>query len=221
MGVTILFLAAVAGIAFWWLAQQGLTTKPWLEEGVAGDLPGASTPSLPAAKLGLCVFLAVAGSLFALFISAYLMRRHMMDWSPLPVPRVLWLNTGVLALSSAALEWARRAERRGRPDGARAGLVAGGVLALVFVAGQLLAWRQLAAAGYLLAANPANSFFYLVTAVHGLHVLGGLVALGVTTARAWRHDAAGRLRLGIDLCALYWHFLLVAWLALLMLLLHG
>ena len=71
-------------------------------------------------------------------------------------------------------------------DGVRDGLLAGGVLALAFLAGQLLAWRQLDAAGYFLASNPANSFFYLLTAVHGLHVLGGLVALARATAKVWR-----------------------------------
>lgn len=218
MSVTLLFLLAVGAIIAWWLSQQGLATKPWLEEGVPADLPGTGAPALPAAKLGLGVFLAVAGSLFALFISSYLMRRHMGDWSAPPVPRLLWLNTGVLVASSAALQWSLVAARREQAQEMRTGLLAGGALALVFLAGQLLAWRQLAAAGYFLATNPATSFFYLVTAVHGLHVLGGLVALAATTAKAWRAETAGQVRLSVDLCALYWHFLLVAWLALLMLL---
>ena len=129
------------------------------------------------AKIGLGVFLAVAGSLFALFSSAYLMRMHMgTDWRRCRCRALLWLNTGVLVASSVALHRAQVAARRGRMDGVRDGLLAGGVLALAFLAGQLLAWRQLDAAGYFLASNPANSFFYLLTAVHGLHVLGGLVA---------------------------------------------
>ncbi|MFX5494500.1 cytochrome c oxidase subunit 3, partial [Acinetobacter baumannii] len=78
--------------------------------------------------------------------------------------------------------------------------------------GQLLAWRQLSAAGYWLAANPANTFFYLLTALHGLHVAGGLAALGRVTVRAWRGSDAGRLALSVELCATYWHFLLVIWL---------
>ena len=134
----------------------------------------------------LGVFLAVAGSLFALFGSAYMMRMHMAtDWRPLPLPGLLWLNTGVLIASSAALQWSWMAARRGRVEGMRAGLLAGGALALAFLAGQLAAWRQLDAAGYFLASNPANSFFYLITAVHGLHMLGGLAALGRTAGRMW------------------------------------
>jgi cytochrome c oxidase subunit 3 len=214
MGAVLLFLAVIGGIAAWWLSQQRLMAKPWLEEGIIGEtsVTGASSPS--AAKIGLGVFLAVVGSLFALFISAYFMRMHMGDWRPLPAPKLLWLNTGVLVLSSAALQWAQIAAKRDKIDKVRAGLFAAGLLAFAFLAGQLLAWRQLSAQGYFLAANPANAFFYLITAVHGLHLLGGLVALGGTATRAWRSDTVAPLRQSIELCAIYWHFLLLVWLVL-------
>ncbi|MGH9580108.1 MAG: cytochrome c oxidase subunit 3, partial [Terriglobales bacterium] len=211
MNIAFLFLAVMAGIAAWWLARQRLTAKPWLEAGPIGDT-GAS--SLPSAKIGLGVFLAVAGSLFALLISAYSMRMEMGEWRPASPPKLLWLNTGALILSSGALQWARVAARRGRMDGVRAGLLAGGVFTLVFLAGQLVAWRQLDAAGYYLTANPAAAFFYLITGVHGLHLLGGLVALGRTLDKAWQGVAAGTVRLSVDLCATYWHFLLFVWLVL-------
>src|SRR5260370_21266978 len=111
MSAIVLFGAGRAGLAGWWLSQQGLTAKPWLEEGVTADLREHSTSSLPPAKIGLGVFLAVVGSLFALFISAYSMRMTMVDWRALPVPRLLWFNTGVLVLSSVALHWAYLAAR--------------------------------------------------------------------------------------------------------------
>jgi len=213
--VTILFLAVVAVIAGWWLSHQGLMTKPWLEAGPTGDVAGTGASPLPAAKVGLGVFLAVVGSLLTLFVSAYVMRMHMAhDWTPLPEPNLLWLNTGVLVLSSVALQRARTAARRGQLDAVRAGLLAGGASALAFLAGQLLAWQQLTEAGYFLASNPANAFFYLITAVHGLHLVGGLVALARTTAKAWRGVAADELGLSVELCATYWHFLLLAWLLL-------
>src|SRR3979490_1710282 len=87
MSAIILFMAGIAAIAGWWLSQQGLGAKPWLEEGVAFDFREESTSSLPPAKIGLGVFLAVVGSLFALFISAYSMRMSMVDWRALPVSR--------------------------------------------------------------------------------------------------------------------------------------
>jgi cytochrome c oxidase subunit 3 len=212
VSITILFLAVIATIVAWWLSQQRLTAKPWLEEGPIGDVPGTGASSLPAAKIGLGVFLAVVGSLFALLIGAYSMQMNMADWRPLPAPKLLWLNTGMLILSSVALQWAQVAAHRGQMDGVRAGLLAGGASALAFLAGQLLVWQQLTAAGYFLATNPANAFFYLITGIHGLHLLGGLVALGRTTDKVWRDFEVDQVRLSVQLCALYWHFLLLVWL---------
>lgn len=216
MSAIILFLAVIAVIAGWWLSQQRLTAKPWLEEGPIGDFSDTGAMTWPAAKVGLGVFLAVAGSLFTLFISAYSMRMNAADWRALPVPSVLWFNTGVLVLSSVALQGAYVAARRDNMDGVILGLLAGGALAITFLAGQLLAWQQLRIAGYFVASNPANSFFYLITAIHGLHLTGGLVALGKTTAKVWQHGAGtAEVRLSVELCAIYWHFLLLVWLVLL------
>ncbi|MBZ9760301.1 cytochrome c oxidase subunit 3 [Mesorhizobium sp. CA8] len=212
MSVILVFLLVIAGFAGWWLSHQRLTAKPWLEQGVAGDFVGFDRSSLPTAKIGLGVFLAVVGCLFSLFTSAYFMRMGLSDWQPLPLPRLLWLNTGVLALSSVALQCAVVAARRGQVDTVRLGLATAGLTALAFLAGQLIAWRQLTEDGYLLASNPANSFFYLITAMHGLHILGGLVGLGRTSAGAWNGTQRERLRLSVELCAMYWHFLLFVWL---------
>src|SRR5437667_3294805 len=218
MSAIILFMAGIAAIAGWWLSQQRLGAKPWLEQGVTVDLREEGPPSLPAAKIGLGVFLAVVGSLFALFVSAYSMRMNMVDWRALPVPSLLWFNTGVLILSSVALQWAYMAARRNDIDGVIVGLCAGGASGVTFLVGQLVAWQQLRAAGYFLASNPANSFFYLRTALHGLHLIGGLVALGRTTAKVWRGAEMIQVRLSVELCAIYWHFLLLVWVVLLCLL---
>jgi cytochrome c oxidase subunit 3 len=96
----------------------------------------------------------------------------------------------------------------------RNGLIASGVLTFAFLVGQVVVWKQLSAAGYFLATSAATAFFYLLTAVHGLHVLGGLVAWVRTSARAWRDTDAARIRLGVELCAIYWHFLLAVWVVL-------
>lgn len=214
MIVTLLFIAALLAFVGWWLSHQGLAAKPWLETGPPGHVPDTGASPLPTAKIGLGVFLAVAGSLLVLLVSAYAMRMGMEDWRPLPQPGLLWVNTGVLVASSAALHRARVAVHRGDREGARAWLLAGGLAAVAFLAGQVLAWKQLAAAGYRLTTNPADAFFYLITAVHGLHVLGGLAALGRTGAKLRRGAGPGELRLGVELCATYWHFLLVVWIAL-------
>ncbi len=212
MGPVLIFLAVIAVIVVWWAVYHRIGSKPWTEIGWAGAACGDDAPRAPPAKIGLGVFLAVVGALFALLTSAYFMRMELSDWQALPVPRVLWFNTGVLVLSSLALHIAVVAVRRDQIDTAKFGLAIGGLTALVFLAGQLVAWRELSASGYLLDSNPANSFFYLLTAIHGLHIAGGLVALGRTMARAWAGVSREKLRLSIELCAMYWHFLLFIWL---------
>jgi hypothetical protein len=115
VSITILFfLAPIGVIVAWWLSRQRLMAKPWLDVSAIGEVPDTGASSSPAATIGLGVFLAVVSSLFALFISAYFMRMQVADWVQLPAPKLLWFNTGVLILSSVALQYAQVAARRGR-----------------------------------------------------------------------------------------------------------
>ncbi len=155
----------------------GLFAKPWLEEGAPTDMRGMSTTLLPASKVGLGSFspsLARCSRCWSAPMSCECRR----GLAAVALPRVLWFNTAMLVLSSIALYSAERAAHQGWMDGVRGGVLAAGVTALVFLIGQLLAWRQLMAEGYFLSANPANAFFYLITALHGMHVAGGLSSIG-------------------------------------------
>ncbi len=197
-----------------------LTEKPWLSApGTVVELHDGRAFPLPRAKLGLRVCLAVITVLFSLFVVAYADRMTLSDWRPLPDPWLLWPNTAILIASSVALHWAWVSVNRRQMEGVKVGLLAGGTLAFVFLAGQLLVWQQLTALGYFASANPANAFFYLITALHGAHLLGGLVAWGRTIAKVRRGYEVAQVRLSVELCAVYWHFLLVVWLVLLALLL--
>lgn len=192
-----------------------LTEKPWeTVPGAAVDLRHGRVFLLPMATLGLRVLLAVITVLFSLLVVAYSDRMGLADWRALPDPWVLWLNTAMLILSSVAWQWAVISARRGQLGGVKIGLFGGGSFAFAFLAGQLLVWQQLAALGYFAATNPANGFFYLVTGLHGAHLLGGLVAWGRTSDKVWRGLAPAQVRLSVELCAVYWHFLLVVWLVL-------
>ena len=215
--ITLLVLGVVMAVVIGWLLKQTFNVRPWVAEGIE-DAHRAELTS-PPVKIGLWVFLAVVTSLFALFISAYAMRMGLGDWSPLPEPWLLWLNTGVLVLTSATMQWTWVAANRGQADGVKSGLLASGVLTFAFLAGQLAVWQQLSDSGYLMAANPANAYFYVLTALHALHLLGGLVAWGRISAKAWRGGKVAEVRLGVELCTLYWHFLLLVWLVLFALLL--
>lgn len=217
MSLTVAFVALLAGVAVWGLLARRLTAKPWEAPGSPEDAEAGHAVSLPPAKIGLWILLAVITSLFGLFISAYRMRMGHAhgDWHPLAVPRLLWLNTATLILSSAGMQWARVAARQAQADRVRVGLIAGGVLAWAFLAGQLLAWRQLSASGVFMASNAAIAFFYLLTGVHGLHLLGGLFVWGKTVVRMARAGVELiDLRLSVELCTVYWHYLLLVWLVL-------
>ncbi len=214
MTITLVFMAVIMATIIWWLLRQTLNVEPWVEQTRLKNVAGGDGLSQPAVKVGLGVFLAVATSLFALFMSAYFMRMEGADWRPLADPVVLWFNTAMLILGSIFLQRARNAAQRGQIDGVRVGLLAAGVFTFVFLAGQLWAWQQLNAAGYYLSTNPANAFFYLFTALHGLHLLGGLWVWAKTSAKVRRGAAVHEVRLSVALCTVYWHFLLVVWLVL-------
>ncbi len=189
-----------------------LAAKPWLsgedERGAAVQIPGFD---LPAPKVGLRVFLLVVASLFMLSIVGYRLRMVYDDWAPLREPAILWLGTAFLALGSVFLEWARRAHAARQAARARQLFHAGGICSILFLTGQLAAWQQLQLAGLPVSSNPASSFFYLLTGLHGLHILGGLVAWGRGLAHLQAGGDPREAGLSIDLCALYWHFLLAIW----------
>jgi cytochrome c oxidase subunit 3 len=199
-----------------------LTEKPWMPvQGNVVDLHSGRAFPVPTARLGLTVFLAVVTVLFSLLVMAYGSRMEFEDWRPAPPMRLLWLNTALLVLSSIAMQWARISERRGEIDRVTIGLVAGGYFAIGFLGGQVLAWRQLDSMPAFDITNPAIGFFYLITALHGLHLLGGLVAWGRTTAKVFLGIDLAHMRQSLELCTIYWHFLLLVWLILFGLLFSG
>ena len=211
MTTALLFLGAIMAIVVWWLVRHTLHVTPWVEQRSMEIAHRDGALHMPPVQVGLGVFLAVATSLFALSISAYHMRMMEQDWRHLELPPVLWVNGVLLILASVAMQWTLVAGRRRRLGGVRMGLVAGGVFTLAFLAGQLYAWQQLQATGHFTAANPAYAFFLLLITLHAVHLLGGMWVWARTTVRAFRSVAVSQVRLSVQLCAVYWHFLLLVW----------
>lgn len=215
----LVFLAIIMATVIGWLLRQTLNTQPWDANDPLENQPGRGVINVDPAKVGLLSFIAVATSLFALFLSAYLMRMQLGDWRPVDEPNLLWLNTVVLVLASVAFQSTRSAARRGQPLTVKIGLLVGGACTVLFLFGQLMAWQQLNASGFFMTGNPANSFFYLLTALHGLHLLGGMWVWGRTTLRMLTGADAESVRLSVELCTVYWHYLLLVWIGLFALLL--
>jgi cytochrome c oxidase subunit III len=180
-------------------------------------------------RIGMWVALASILMLFTALTSAYIVRSRLStanDWQPISMPQMLWLSTSLILLSSATFEAGRRFIKRGEDSKYRRWLMATVLLGLGFLLTQLLAWRELVAQGIYLSTNPHSSFFYLLTAVHGLHLLGGILMLGFLLLRAWgnkrgyaqEQEATARQRDSADAVALYWHFMDGLWIYLFLLL---
>lgn len=165
------------------------------------------------ARVGLWILLVAVTMLFIAFTVSYFSRRSAPDWTSVPLPGILWVNTAVLLVSSGVLEWARRSRGRGDVDGMRRRLAWAGGLGLLFLLGQIAAWRALAAAGVFMSSSPHSAFFYLLTAVHGLHLLGGLGGLGYAISRSSRSIPGGPAAAvpAVEGATLFWHFLAALW----------
>ena len=216
MEVILVFIFVAVSVSYWWLWRQKILEKPWTNEGTEADLRDDIGSILPTATTGLILFLAVVTSVFALFISAYFTRMELNDWNPIQEPGLLWINTVLLVLASVSIHVSTRADN---VNIVKAALLATGVFTVSFIWGQYAAWQQLIDAGYYLQSNPANSFFYLFTGLHGLHLLGGLWVWLWATLRIFTEVEVDRAKISVQLCRTYWHFLLIVWMVLFALLL--
>jgi cytochrome c oxidase subunit III len=182
---------------------------------------GESGGSFPISKgqVGLAILLTAIIMLFAGLSSAYIVLRGVPSWQNIELPSLLWPNTAVLVLSSVAIELSRRAIRRNDIESMKRWLAAGGVLGLAFLVGQLAAWRQLVRAGVYLPSTLQSSFFYILSGLHGLHLLGGVVALGLVLAMALKNRLSAHRHEPLQLCATYWHVMDALWIYLFLLLL--
>ncbi|NQU62556.1 MAG: cytochrome c oxidase subunit 3 [Rhodospirillales bacterium] len=198
-----------------------LAVKPWLTSGdPVVDSHDGKEFALPIPTFGLRVFLAVATMLFSLMVVAYSERMLFGDWKITPEPWLLWANTLILVLSSVAFHRAFTSARKGEMEGVKANFFAAGILSAAFLAGQLLASQQLVGMGFFISSNVSVAFFYMLTVTHALHLVGGLIAWGLTASKVWRDGSSvAEVRLSVELCAFYWHFLLLVWMVLFSLLL--
>src|SRR5271165_6730748 len=167
------------------------------------------------ARTGIWVGLAAIAMTFAAFTSALVVRQGAgSDWHHLTLPGILYWNTLVLLASSVTLEISRRrvaafmSGPRTRDLIPSRWLYLTALLGFVFVAGQYAAWLQLRSEGLYLATNPNSSFFYLLTAIHALHVLGGLAGLTYVLRKL---DRVTLRRSTLDSFAYYWHFMGILW----------
>jgi cytochrome c oxidase subunit 3 len=178
-------------------------------------------------RIGIWVVLAGVTMMFTALTSAYIVRSVSIDgsrdWKPIAMPRMVLVSTALIILSSITFSIARRALRKGQSEQYRNWLSVTGLLGIAFLIGQYLTWRHLVAEGIYLSSNPHSSFFYLLTATHAIHLMFGLLAIGVLIVKAWRvspNDSAqiSRRTVGTHAVSIYWHFMDGLWIYLFLLL---
>jgi len=186
--------------------------------GGGGSGPEGRGADRRASFTGLFVLLAASTMVFAAFTSAFVVRRGLSDdWASMAKPAILWVNTVILLASSFVLDLSRRALKAGNRSRFNFWWSAGTALGILFLVGQSVAWYQLRQAGVFVATNPSSSFFYVLTAAHAFHLLGGVAALVYVDIQAWRLRLGPAKRTTIDIAAVYWHFLDGLWLYLMIL----
>ena len=210
-----------------------------------GDNIGASffETRLRRARLGLFVGLSGIAMIFISFTSAYVVRQGLPtldprtnvllhDWFPVPLPKLMLINTVVLLVSTFTMELARRKAARNAElaqlaavsevsvdaDEKISWLALTVVLGLSFLAGQWMVWRELAANGFYLSSSPSSSFVYLLTGMHGVHLFGGVVALLTAGVASLQRRPADSQSIVMDVTGWYWHFMAGLWVFILCLL---
>lgn len=222
--------------------RRGGPPPVWAEGGDDFD----SSPfdaRLRRARLGLFVGVVGIIMIFVSFASAYIVRQGLPtfdsrtnslvhDWIPVRLPRLLLVNTCVLLLSSITIELARRRAARNATLTPVASIPAVSthsgegtswlamtvVLGLMFLAGQAMAWRELAASGFYISATPSSSFVFLLTGMHGVHLLGGVIALMIAGAASLLRRSTQSQSIWLDVTGWYWHFMALLWVSILCLL---
>ena len=196
---------------------QLLTQKPWdPAQAKIDNMHDGETLNLSKGKLGLRYIMVVSSIFFSLFIVTYSDRLVYADWQRMPEPLLLWFNTIVLFISSAVFINTQIAAKKNQFEKVKQKLLIIGYLAFAFLLGQLFVWLQLINLGYYVSTNPANAYFYVFTALHGLHLIGGLVYWIMTIRKVWIPSdiVVAKTKHTVELCAIYWHFLFFVWIVL-------
>ncbi len=196
---------------------QLLSQKPWdPEQAKLDNLHEGATLTINKGKLGLRYLMIISTIFFCLFIVTYSDRLVYPDWKRMPEPFLLWINTLLLFVTSGFFMSAQSASSKNNFKIVKNRLIIIGLLTLAFLIGQLLVWFQLVDKGYYVSSNPANAYFYVFTALHALHIFGGLVYWVMTIKKVWvlSDIVVAKAKHTVELCAIYWHFLLAVWVVL-------
>ena len=193
-----------------------ITQKPWeASQAILDNEHDGKTFTESKARLGVRTVMVVSTVIFSLFVVSYSDRMLIHDWRSMSEPWLLWVNTVILVLTSITFHRSKISVENNQFNKTKNNLLVVGFLTFAFITGQLLVWQHFVSLGQYASTNPANAFFYVLTALHGLHVLGGLYFWAKATTQLFKNNYnISKTKENIALCAMYWHFLLIVWLVL-------
>ena len=195
---------------------ETLAQKPWLPSQEKKDnMHTGKSFEFDSSRVALICFLGSITALFSLFFVAYVGRMAYGDWRVLPEPPLLWVNTIILIISSILFQKAKNLSNKFMFKNAKHYLMAAGLSAILFIVGQFTVWNELTSYGYFVDSNASFAFFYMLTGLHMVHMLGGLIVWTWSMTQINKTDLSYRkLKSTIGSTAIYWHYLLAVWLVL-------
>jgi cytochrome c oxidase subunit 3 len=190
-----------------------ISQKPWEDsQSILDNEHDGKTLEVSKAKLGVRTIMVVSTIIFSLFVISYSDRMLIHDWRSLSEPWLLWINTVILILTSIVFHRTKILVEKNEFEKTKNSLLVVGFLSFAFITGQLLVWQHFVNLGQYASSNPANAFFYVLTALHGLHILGGLFFWAKVTRQLFKNNYnVKKIKQNVELCAIYWHFLLIVW----------
>lgn len=182
-----------------------------VEEYKLVDAPIEQPLSMHPKKFALWLFIVTVVMIFAAFTSAHIVRQADGDWLIYDIPPMLWITSGIILTSSIFMQWAYLAAKKNKLEQVKIALSITTVLGIAFLVGQVKAWGQLVDAGVFFVGNPAGSFMYVFTGIHGAHLISGVVYLLYMLISSFRYKVHSKNMLNMDMCTTYWHFLGGLW----------
>lgn len=177
------------------------------------------TLSMHPKKFALWLFIVTVVMIFAALTSAYIVRQSEGNWLEFDLPQTLYITSGIIFLSSITMQWSYAAARRDNIKALRIAMLITAILGVAFLAGQLMSWEDLVAMDVYFVGNPAGSFLYVLTGLHAVHLVSGVIFLILVTINAFRYKVHSKSMDQIEMCTTYWHFLDGLWLYLFLFLL--
>lgn len=172
-------------------------------------------------KFALWLFIVSVVMIFAGLTSAFIVRQAEGNWLDFELPRIFWVNSAVIILSSLTMHWAYLAAKKDQLDQLKLALGITTALGFAFLVGQWYSWVALVEMDVYFVGNPAGSFLYVLTGLHAIHLISGVIFMIIVLISSFRYKIHSKRMTSLEMCATYWHFLGALWLYLFMFLLFN